>query len=260
MAVGDLRYEVDFNTGFGGKEGGFDSDPQSNTLPTILSNGGAERVYELFVDLYCNTSFIDTESGANTVYSEDPVYDLSNISISPLMVPGASRTANNQFRIFNLGFGNYFINELYTWQTITTVPSSNGTTIESTTYDTVQGANTVYSNTTITNTLGQSLTVNTSFMDTQQINIETTQEFVPDEYFTTIANNSLGILAARTYTPEEDEIFAVHEQPDPLSFNFIISADVTKQFGDSPITYNFDFNVEWDPEEALTLVQSFTGT
>jgi hypothetical protein len=259
MAVGDLRYVVDFNSGFGAKDGGFDSDPQSNTLPTILSNGGAERVYEFFVDLYCNTSFIDTESGANTVYSEDPVYDISNISISPVMTPGASRIANNQFRVFNLGFNNQFIDELYTWQTITTVPSSNGTTIETTTYDTVQGANTVYSNTTVTNTLGQSLTVNTSFMDTQQINIQTTSEFVPDEYFTTVSNNSLGILAARTYTPTADEIFVTHELPDPASFNFVVTADVTKQFGDTPITYNFDFDVNWDPEEAFGLIQTYTS-
>lgn len=259
MAIGDLKYVVT-STGLGITEAGFDSDPYSNTLPTILSNAHpSDRTYEFNVDLYVNNSIIDTESGANTVYSESAVYDISNVSISPSMIPGASRLANNQINVRELAIFGKFLDDTFLFQTIDTIPSSNGTTIESTTYDTILGANTVYSNTTITNTLGDSLTVNTSVMDTQIINSTTTTEFVPDEYFTEVSNNSLGMLAAYNYTPEADEIFAEHSQPAITSYTYTISVDVTPEFGNTPVNYNYDFTVEWDAARALALVQSFTS-
>ena len=259
MAIGDLKYIVN-STGFGITEAGFDSDPNSNTLPTILSNAHpSDRVFQFEVELYVNNSIIDTESGANTVYSNTAVYDIDNVSISPTMIPGASRLANNVIEVRELAVIGNFLDEIFTFQTFNTIPSSNGTTIESTTYDTIQGANTVFSSKTITNTLGQSLTVNTSFMDTQIINSVTSTEFVPDGYFTEISNNSVGMLAAYNYTPDPDEVFTEHSQPAVTSYTYNISVDVTPQFGDTPISYDYDFTVEWDASKAFALIQSFTG-
>jgi len=259
MAVGDLKYVVT-STGFGIKEEGSNSDPNSTVLPTIISNAHpSDKVIEFEVELFVNTSIIDTQSGANTVYSSSPVFDIANVSING-MIPGASRLDGSTMRVFDLLGNGRFIDEAFTWSKSNIIPSANGQTIETTSFDTVQGSNTVYSNTAITNVFGDSLVVNTSFLDTYITNETTTSEFIPEEYFVEEINTVKGMSAVVGYTPEPDEIFVNHSGPAIKIYPYTLSVDVTKLDGNTPVNYEYTFDAEWDAERALALIQQYTST
>ena len=109
MAVGDIHYRIT-NTGGNYAEVGFPWDPDSLVLPAIYGNGTL-ATYNFDVEFFANTSDIDTESGANTVYANTACYDLS-IDSDPLTIT-TIKQSGNAIRITHLPFFELFPSEDY---------------------------------------------------------------------------------------------------------------------------------------------------